>query len=154
MREEGFYWVLKHNKSEWVIAEYTGEWWLTGTDENFCDMNFSDIDERRIERPVEVTAVFTPTYDGNGDVIKPNPILNPKEFESFFEKPGSKIVDLKDCNEVTSDSEDKEKIIKIAEKLKIRLIEFDNDKEDIWHGVDEKTGKGIISLDEDENITG
>lgn len=51
MRKSGFYWVKIHN--DWVIAEYfqsSDIWEQIGSEKTLSDIQFQDIDEKRIER--------------------------------------------------------------------------------------------------------
>lgn len=55
-REPGYYWVKIYDA--WHVAEYiigkSRSWWmLAGSDEDFEDMRFQEIDERPIVREVK-----------------------------------------------------------------------------------------------------
>lgn len=51
IRESGFYWVRDDDESDWYVAEYYHVKWLVcGVDLTYQDKDFSEIDERRIER--------------------------------------------------------------------------------------------------------
>lgn len=53
MREDGFYWVRYKwdMRNVWIVAEYRrGRWWLTSRTSDSVDSDFSEIDERKIQR--------------------------------------------------------------------------------------------------------
>jgi len=50
-RKPGFYWVYRPAFRDWEVAEWTGLVWLeTGHKHMFSEDEYSEIDERRIER--------------------------------------------------------------------------------------------------------
>jgi hypothetical protein len=49
-REIGFYWVKMEQGADWVLAKWSGQWWLPGNGLGFQDREFAEIDENRIKR--------------------------------------------------------------------------------------------------------
>ncbi len=50
-RSSGFYWVLRDDDEDWIIAEYyesSESWFLAGKKRAYCDLNFEKIDERTL----------------------------------------------------------------------------------------------------------
>lgn len=50
-RKPGFYWVLSIWEPHWIIARWTGEFWIqTGYVNPFDEGEYAEIDESRLER--------------------------------------------------------------------------------------------------------
>ena len=118
MREEGYYWVIIKETDSFIVGYFNNESKWLFHGESVDDVSYEDSKLKYI----------------NGNRIKA-----PYELSTLIEDSNSYSFPLR--ADVTP-------IANTTEIPKNRIIDFSVDSGDVWVGVDEKTGKGIINLDE------